>query len=220
MLIQLLGLKLSSTEVFARSTISGDGGLIKDGKGFLRLGGGKPQTYEGETIIEAGELRFAETTSTPETTDVTVNKEATLRLMGGPGTAGGLNTVGSIQGKGRIVLNTDKAHLSVNVPSSKKNHEFEGSILGGPGANALEGTFIKDGEGSLTLSGKNAYGSLIVKKGQLDINGANIDTKGMEPSEASVSLSLGKDLSVKGGTALRVTGHDLYTQSMAQGNSW
>ena len=61
----------------------------KDGKGFLRLGGVKPQTYEGETIIEAGELRFADTTSTPSTTEVTVNKGATLRLMGGPGTAGG-----------------------------------------------------------------------------------------------------------------------------------
>ena len=204
--------KDSSTEVFARSTISGDGGLIKDGKGFLRLGGGKPQTYKGETIIEAGELRFAETTSTPESTEVTVKKGATLRLMGGPGTAGGLNTVGSIQGKGRIVLNTDKAHLSVNVPSSKKNHEFEGSILGGPGANALEGTFIKDGEGSLTLSGKNAYGSLIVKKGQLNINGENINPDGMDPSEASVSLRLGHDLSVKGGTALRVTGHDVHTE--------
>ena len=112
--------KKGSTEVFARSTISGDGGLIKDGEGFLRLGGGKPQTYEGETIIEAGELRFAETTSTPETTDVTVTEGATLRLMGGPGTAGGLNTVRSIEGEGRILLNTDKAHLFVNVSSSEK----------------------------------------------------------------------------------------------------
>ena len=129
--------KKGSTEVFARSTISGDGGLIKDGEGFLRLGGGKPQTYEGETIIEAGELRFAETTSTPETTDVTVTEGATLRLMGGPGTAGGLNTVRSIEGEGRILLNTDKAHLSVNVSSSEKNHKFEGFILGGPGANSF-----------------------------------------------------------------------------------
>jgi autotransporter-associated beta strand protein len=201
--------KKGSTEVFARSTISGDGGLIKDGEGFLRLGGGKPQTYEGETIIEAGELRFAETTSTPETTDVTVTKGATLRLMGGPGTAGGLNTVGSIQGKGRIVLNEDKAHLSVNVPSSKKNHEFEGSILGGPGANALQGTFIKDGDGKLTLSGKNAYGSLMVEGGQLDINGENIDKRRTGHNQASVSLSLGNDLSVKGGSALRVTGRDV-----------
>ena len=83
--------KESSTEVFARSTISGDGGLIKYGKGFLRLGGGKPQTYEGETIIEAGELRFADSTSTPKTTHVTVKEGATLRLVGE-------NEVSSIEG--------------------------------------------------------------------------------------------------------------------------
>ena len=140
--------KDGSTEVFVRSVISGDGGLIKDGKGFLRLGGGNPQTYGGETIINAGELRFADTTSTPSTTDVTVNQGATLRLMGGPETPGRLNTVRSITGKGRIVLNTDKAHLSVDVPIDK-NPEFKGSILGGIRDNSLEGTFIKDGGNKL-----------------------------------------------------------------------
>ena len=73
----------------------------------------------------------------------------------------------------------------------------------------MEGTFIKDGEGSLTLSGKNAYGSLIVEKGQLDINGVAIYADVIKPSEASVSLSLGNDLFVKAGSALRVTGRDL-----------
>ncbi|WP_170952925.1 autotransporter-associated beta strand repeat-containing protein, partial [Synechococcus sp. UW179B] len=200
--------KDGSTEVFARSIISGKGGLIKDGKGFLRLGGRGPQTYEGVTIIEAGELRFANTTSTPSTTEVTVNQGATLRLMGGSETPGGLNTVRSIKGEGRISLNTDEAHLSVDVPSGE-NPEFKGSILGGPRGDSLEGTFIKDGAGSLTLSGKNSYGSLIVEGGQLDINGENIYSDVINPSEASVSLRLGHDLSVKGGSALRVTGRDL-----------
>ena len=51
--------------------------------------------------------------------------------MGGPGTAGGLNTVGSIEGEGRILLNTDKAHLSVNVSSSEKIISLRVSFLAG-----------------------------------------------------------------------------------------
>ncbi|WP_156771057.1 autotransporter outer membrane beta-barrel domain-containing protein [Synechococcus sp. CC9902] len=191
--------KGGSTEVFARSIISGDGGLIKDGEGFFRLGGGGPQTYNGETIIKAGELRFADSTSTPKTTHVTVKEGATLRLVGE-------NEVSSIEGSGRIFLQNDGSALTVNV-EDESNPDFEGSIR--DPRDDLEGTFIKDGGGSLTLTGKNAYGSLIVEKGQLDINGENIDTEDMDPSEASVSLSLGKDLSVKGGTALRVTGRDV-----------
>ena len=106
------------------------------------------------------------------------------------------------------MLNTDKAHLSVDVPSGE-NPNFKGSILGGPNADSLQGTYIKDGDGKQTLSGKNSYGSLIVEGGQLDINGENIDTEGLEITDASVSLNLSKELSVKKGTALWVSGHDI-----------
>ena len=47
----------------------------------------------------------------------------------------------------------------------------------------------------------------IVEGGQLDINGENIDTEGLEITDASVSLNLSK-LSVKKGTAM-VTGYDI-----------
>jgi len=45
---------------------------------------------------------------------------------------------------------------------------------------------------------------LVQEEGQLDINGENIDTKGLETTDASVSLNLSKELSVKKGTALLI----------------
>ncbi len=186
-----------SRDVFIRSVVSGEGGLIKEGEGYLRLGGTSPQAYRGQTIIKEGELRFAESTSTPESTDVTLKEGATLRLMGGPDTDGGLNTVRTIEGEGRIVLNTEKASLRVNVPSGQ-NPIFEGSISGGQG---LVGTFSKDGDGSLMLSGQNAYGTLKVEGGELEITGQQVDE--------SVALELGGDLKVIENSVLRVTGKDL-----------
>ena len=191
-----------SRDVFIRSVVSGEGGLIKEGEGYLRLGGTSPQAYRGQTIIKEGELRFAESTSTPESTDVTLKEGAILRLMGGPDTDGGLNTVRTIEGEGRIVLNTEKASLRVNVPSGQ-NPIFEGSIVGGQG---LVGTFSKDGDGSLMLSGQNAYGTLKVEGGELEITGQQVDE--------SVALELGGDLKVIENSVLRVTGKDLDLDSV------
>ena len=133
--------KDGSTEVFARSgEVVGQGGLIKEGKRYLRLA--TLLKYEGETIIEKGELRIANNTTLPQATNVSVKKEGTLRLVGKG------NKIQSLSGEGSIILQHDVSILTSGL--SGNNDEFRGVISG-------KGGFDKVGEGTTTFTGRNTY---------------------------------------------------------------
>ena len=146
--------KGGSNEVFARQgKVTGEGGLIKEGTGFLRLA--TPLEYEGQTIINAGELRIAESTTLPQTTDVFVNKEATLRVMGEG------NEIQSLNGDGKIHLQHDYSILASGL--SNNDDEFSGVIEG-------KGGFKKVGDGTTTFSGDNTYeASTTISNGVLQL---------------------------------------------------
>ena len=146
--------KDGSTDVFVRQgKVTGEGGLIKEGTGFLRLA--TPLEYQGQTIINAGELRIAESTTLPRTTDVSVNKEATLRVMGEG------NEIQSLNGDGKIHLQQDYSILASGL--SNNDDEFSGVIEG-------KGGFNKVGEGTTRFSGDNIYeGSTTISNGVLQL---------------------------------------------------
>ena len=131
-----------SQDVFIRSVVSGEGGLIKQGLGYLRLGSFSPQAYRGGTTVRQGELRIAETTRLPATTDVLIDAGARLRLMG-PN-----NEIRSIRGAGDLILQNDSSVLRVNQTAAMS--EFSGAISG-------RGGLTKLGSGTLILSGLNTY---------------------------------------------------------------
>ena len=144
--------KDGSTEVFSRSgEVVGEGGLIKEGAGYLRLA--TDLKYEGETIIEEGELRIASNTTLPQTTDVTVKQGGTLRLIGEG------NEVQSLTGDGLIILQHDNVVLTSGL--SDNNDEFSGVISG-------LGGFAKVGKGATIFSGANTYrGDTTIQEGGL-----------------------------------------------------
>ena len=172
-----------SKNVFVRSTISGEGGLIKTGQGFLRLGSSEPQQYQGETIIKEGELRIADTTKLPESTDVLIEKEGRLRLQGEG------NKIQSLNGSGTLELFLSKSILTSGL--SGKDDEFSGVISG-------DGGFTKVGIGTSTFSGeKNTYtGATIVQSGVLDIQ--NPTALGSVSGETSIEAGASMQLSLTG----------------------
>ena len=193
--------KADSTEVFARKgEVTGKGGLVKEGAGFLRLA--TPLQYEGQTIVNAGELRIAESTTLPQTTDVSVNKGATLRLMGKG------NEIQSLNGDGKIHMQQGDSILASGL--SNNDDEFSGVIEG-------KGGFKKVGEGTSTFSGDNVYeGTTNIEKGTLKVtgtlgdstavsvsSGANYevdqtDTIGSIAGAGSIEIARGKTLSAGG----------------------
>ena len=117
----------------------GEGGLIKEGAGYLRLA--TPLEYKGETFIEQGELRIAAVTTFPRTTAVSVKQGGTLTLMGEG------NEIQSLDGDGAIILKQDSILASA---LSNEDDKFSGVISG-------NGGFTKVGGGATTFSGANTF---------------------------------------------------------------
>ncbi|AWH88259.1 autotransporter-associated beta strand repeat-containing protein [Limnobaculum parvum] len=128
--------------------------LTKAGLGTLQLS--SVNTYTGSTLINGGTLQAGIIDAFATSSDVTVASGATLDLNNFDQLANNLN------GGGHITLGT--ATLTAN---NSANTQFSGDISG-------NGRVIKDGSGSLTLSGINTYaggsslntGTTIITQGQ------------------------------------------------------
>ena len=138
-------------EVFS-GAISGAGGLDKNGREHLALTG--HSTYAGATNVNGGILFLGATNALPASTALTVASGAVLRLdpyTNGNGVTAGFysQTVGSLSGAGAVFLGS--ATLTVGDATSTT---FSGRI--GDGA-FTGGSLVKQGTGTLTLSGANTY---------------------------------------------------------------
>jgi autotransporter-associated beta strand protein len=131
------------------------GGFTKRGNGTLTLAG--INDYYGATSIEAGVLFVTGSlfgTSTP--TAVSVSSGATYQL-------GSNDTVASIAGAGSINLGNNTLTLGVN--STTASTTFSGVVSG------ADGSLIKAGTGTLTLSGNNTYtGGTTISAGTLAVS--------------------------------------------------
>jgi autotransporter-associated beta strand protein len=146
---------------FSRAlTADGTGGLTKMGSGTLTLGAAN--TYTGTTLVLGGELRAGVATSAfgNQSALVTANTAgAVLNLAN-------LNqTIGSLAGGGASGGNVLLGTGTLTVGGNNTSTVYAGVISGA-------GALVKEGSGSLTLSGDQSYtGRTVVSLGTLVVNG-------------------------------------------------
>jgi autotransporter-associated beta strand protein len=149
--------------------ISGSGSLRKISAGTLTLSGAN--TYNGETVINAGTLKAGAANVIADGSAVTVASGATYDLNNFNDTAG------SIAGAGSITLGS----ASLGAGGDNSDTLFSGVISGSGGLTKL-------GTGTLTLSGSNSYtgltdikdGMLLLKNGSaiVDTGAVNVGSDG------------------------------------------
>jgi fibronectin-binding autotransporter adhesin len=129
--------------------MSGTGSLTKAGAGALTLFGSN--TYTGATIVSAGTLRAGTAAVFSPPTQVSVAGGAVLDLNSFN------HTVGAVDGAGNISLGS----AILTTGGANTNTVFGGTISG-------TGSLVKQGTGSLSLTGPNTYsGGTVVSGGLL-----------------------------------------------------
>src|ERR1039458_5502896 len=166
---------VSKTFTFTGSAIGGAGSLTKQGSGLLVLA--QANTYSGNTVISNGTVQIASPIAIPSGTgkgDVTV--AGTLDLNTNSITINGLSGNGTVD---TVAGGTPTLTVGNNNASST----FSGTLQNSSGSLAL----TKTGNGTLVLSGTNAYtGATAVNQGSLDYTG----TLGIAPATAAGSLTI------------------------------
>ncbi len=138
--------------------ISGEGGLVKSGTSTLRLTA--PHAYTGSTTLAEGTLSLAGIGSLHPESRLTLNE----------GTMFDLSEYGGSYAIAHTIESTPNAtvHLGSKtlIFSSANSCHYHGKITG-------DGPIVKEGTGSLTLSGAStATGPLTVAKGEIVYNGS------------------------------------------------
>ncbi len=134
----------------------GAGGLTRQGAGTTVLSGAN--TYTGATTISAGILRAGAANVLSDSTAVTVAGGATYDLNSLD------DTIGLLAGAGNVTLGSATLTTGANNGSST----FSGVASG-------TGGLTKQGSGTFTLSGSNAYsGATTINAGALQAGAANV----------------------------------------------
>ena len=169
----------SQSQLVFAGNVTGAGGLDKTGNGVLTLTA-RDNSYSGSTLVENGTLRVdLGNDRLPTGTSVTLGTGSTsgvLQLNGFSQAIAGLTTAGT--GTTNAVIGgsaTSTSLLDVNLASGSQTY---GGTLGGTGLNNTSSSnnlgFIKDGAGSVTLSGANTYnGATTVNQGALVLGNAS-----------------------------------------------
>ncbi|MBF9233313.1 autotransporter outer membrane beta-barrel domain-containing protein [Microvirga alba] len=150
----------------------GPGGILtKTGAGTLTLSG--TSTYTGATNVNAGTLQPGGMNRLSPNSTFTIASGAILDLNGFN------QRIGSLAGAGNVALGAE----TLTVGRNNADTEFSG-VIGG-----IDGSVVKEGSGTFTLSGVNTYtGATRVRGGTLAVS-----------SDANLGDSSG-DLRLDGGT--------------------
>ena len=132
----------------------------------LTLGASAPNTYAGGTTVNAGTLNVAATTTLGAITGALTLNTGTADsavILNSSQTVGSLQTGTLGAGAATVNLNGSAVALTVNQTASTT---YAGGITG-------NGSLLKAGTGSLTLSGTNTYtGTTTVQAGALIVSGS------------------------------------------------
>ncbi len=144
----------------AGGAITGAGGLTKSGAGALVLNN-TGNNFSGATALDAGSIQIGVDNAGPTGSAFTIASGATLDVNNKVATVASLaGTSGS-----NVVLGTGSLSTGANNSSTS----FGGVISG------LNGSFTKDGTGTLTFSGANSFtGATTVNAGTLAASANNV----------------------------------------------
>lgn len=183
----ILAFNRSNSFTFS-NLISGAGSVDKRGAGTVTLTAAN--TYTGGTLISQGTLTLGSSNRLASTGSLFVFAGATFNLNGFN------QTVGAFGGPGTAAIGAGS--LTVG---NELDRTFQGNLTG-------SGTFIKQGTGSLTMSGNNAAytGTTTVTSGLLTVNG--------DLSNSVTTVNAGGTL---GGTG--TVGRTTVSGTVAPGNS-
>ncbi|WP_417389450.1 LamG-like jellyroll fold domain-containing protein [Gimesia sp.] len=132
--------------------------LVKNGAGTVLLDA--VNSYTGQTIINEGTLKLAQSNAIPGSSSVDLISIASVLDLDGFELS-----ITSLTGTGSVLLGSATGTLSVNSPTAA-SASYAGDISG-------DGSLIKTGEGELILSGTNSYaGPTSVQNGILIIEGS------------------------------------------------
>ncbi|MCX7424576.1 MAG: autotransporter-associated beta strand repeat-containing protein [Planctomycetia bacterium] len=167
-------------------TMSGSGSLVMQGGSSDRMFLQGLNTYTGSTTINSGVL-LADT-PLPATTAVTLadNPDAQLQVRCQ------YQTIASLSGGGSVRLTT--AHSTDTTLTVGDEHDTTYSGIISSGNLSVVGHLVKQGSGTLTLTGANTYaGSTIVNGGTLILAAANSGSASTTINVGTLRLSGGDD---------------------------
>ncbi len=181
-------------------TLSGNGGLTKQGNGNFTLGGG--QLYGGATLVAGGTLTLAGENVLPNGSDLSVAGPATL-VLAGADTVRTLTLLGTVAGIGTLTANSytltggnlaASAALGSGVLSSSGNSTLAGSS-GAATVNVTGGLLLLPTAGRLDTGA-----ALTVSAGGVQLGGA----QNVRTLDLSGTLSgAGQTLTASDGSTLR-----------------
>lgn len=170
--------------------LSGSGGLMKTGAGTLSITAAN--TYTGDTQIAAGMLRLDNTNALQRST---VNYD---------GTGGTLDfgysisnpVLGGLKGSHNLSLVNDASSaVALTVGANDQSTAYSGVLSGA-------GSLVKNGTGTLTLTGANTYsGNTTVAAGAIEVD----NTVGSGTGSGRITINSGATLSGSGLIAGPVT---------------
>lgn len=173
-------LTIGGTATTSQNSISGTGGITHTGSGSIALYG--TQSYTGTTSVSAGTVATSSAMSSSSynitgtgtfstSTANLISDTATVTLADtGSLSLGGNEALGALSGNGGTVA----LGAHVLTTSSSANTSFAGGFSG-------TGAVVKQGTGSLTLSGANTTtGGLFIDNGAINLNGGSMLFSGID----------------------------------------
>ncbi|WP_169829305.1 beta strand repeat-containing protein [Lacunisphaera limnophila] len=173
---------ISGSTATINSAITGTNGLTKSGAGTLYLGG-SAKTYTGTTTVSAGTVQLNASNILADTTALSVETDGTFSLDWGVS-----ETIGSLSGSGTVNFRT-----GTFTTGNSANTTFSGTL------EDSYGTFVKQGTGTLTLSGANTYSGVTTINAGAIVAASNT---ALGSSTYGNSIASGAALHLQGGIAV------------------
>ncbi len=175
---------VKSNNRITHQNITGSGSIIKNGTGWLGLGG--TNTYTGSTTINAGTIDATSSTALGNANNQLTVNAGTLNMSGVS------LSVGNLTGTGGVITSTSTSGTRLLTIGSGDNGggNFHGVIDNGAVGNTI--ALTKIGTGTITLSGTNTYtGATIINNGTLFLTGATQGTTSIAFAAGSLGLDTG-----------------------------